>query len=79
MGGDLNTPLIKQESRIADNLDAVFRLALGQENLTAALKALELQIKWQETLTKMGGKRTPSAVPLHEWSDEELEEALKEC
>lgn len=77
MGGDLNTPLKKQETRIAENLDAVFHLAMDQENLTSALKALELQIKWQEALIKMG-KANPSTVPIHEWSDEEIEAALKD-
>ena len=76
MGGDLNTHS-KQQEPIAENLHAVFQLAINQENLTAALKALELQIKWQETLIKMG-KQHPTSTPIDEWSDEELEAVLKE-
>lgn len=64
--------------KLSKQLEDIFQMALAQENLTLALKATELQMKLHDLTLKNAPPTLPSKrLNINEWSDEEIEEALK--
>lgn len=68
---DVTKKLLKQ-------LKEIFQIAMAQENLTLALKAIELQMKIHGLIFKNTQPPLPAdRLNVMEWSDEEIDVALK--